>query len=97
MGDTKIENGITLEKLMEIVSNDKRVHLTLRLSKTVLEFLKEVIKEGEIVDADGKPYSVRYFIEDMILWVIGDGKRFEQFLNDMYEVEEYEEEEEKEE
>ena len=91
-----MDENITLEKLIEIVSQEKRERIDLRLSKTILKLLKKIIEEEEIIEEDGKPYSIRHFIEDMVIWVLGSEKRLQQFLDDMYEVIEEDEEEESE-
>jgi len=83
----------SLKKLVEIVSQDKREFLGIRLSRTLLKFLNKIIEDEGIVTDKGEPYSVRYLIEDMIIWVLGSEKRLREFIAEMYEVEEDEEEE----
>jgi len=83
----------SLKKLVEIVSQDKREFLGIRLSRTLLKFLNKIIEDEGIVTDKGEPYSVRYLIEDMIIWILGSEKRLREFIAEMYEVEEDEEEE----
>ena len=82
----------SLKKLVEIVSQDKREFIGLRLSKTLLKFLNAIIEEEGIVTDKGEPYSVRYLIDDMIIWILGSEKRLREFIAEMYEVEDDEEE-----
>jgi len=77
---------------LEDVLTDKRVLISMRLSRKVAKTLEEIIKRENIVTEDDRPYSIRWFIEDMVIWVLSDEERLRQFLDEMYEVEEVEEE-----
>ena len=58
----------------------KRVNIT--LAEPVYDLLKNLSKG--VVDAEGKPYPMSYFLEDIIIWVLKDPERFDQFLNETY-------------
>ena len=88
-----MRRNITLEKLIEIVSQEKRERIDLRFSKTILKLLKEIIEEEGIIEENGKPYSIRHLIEDMVIWILGSEKRLQEFISEMYEVIEEDEEE----
>ncbi|RLF86704.1 hypothetical protein DRN43_02385 [Thermococci archaeon] len=58
----------------------KRVNIT--LAEPVYDLLKNLATG--VVDAEGKPYPMSYFLEDIIVWVLKDADRFEQFLKETY-------------
>lgn len=58
----------------------KRVNIT--LAEPVYDLLKNL--STGVVDAEGKPYPMSYFLEDIIIWVLKDPERFDQFLNETY-------------
>jgi len=73
-----------MTKVEEII-NEKRKRVLITLAPTVLNLLDKIIKVYELVDQDGKPYPRSWLIEDMILWIISDKNRLEQFINDNFE------------
>lgn len=58
----------------------KRVNIT--LAEPVYDLLKNL--STGVVDAEGKQYPMSYFLEDIIIWVLKDPERFDQFLNETY-------------
>ena len=51
----------------------------------IVEKAKEVIEKEGIITETGKRYPISWLIEDMILWIMRDEKRLEQFLDETYE------------
>ena len=80
-----------VKKARELLENEgleNRSATLVRLGVGVLKLLKKLIEEEEIVTETGKKYPIAWLIEDIILWVLSDEERLEQFLNDIYEEEE---------
>ena len=70
----------------------KRKSISISLSPEVRDFLNEL--KDNLVLEDGRPYPMSYIVEDMIIWIISDEDRYEQFLNDNYAEEDEEDEKE---
>jgi len=94
-----IEKGVSKEyadkfarfiDYLENFEDYKRKRITITMAVPVYELLKELVKD--IVDADGNPYPVSYFIEDAVVWVLKDPERYQQFLDDTYPEEDEDEE-----
>ena len=67
----------------------RRVNLSLSIGEELKEYLKSL--QEDLTFEDGKQYPLSYLIEDMIIWIITDDKRLDQFIEDNYIVEEDEE------
>ena len=61
-------------------------HITMRLHPAILNALEKLIEKERIIMPNGKKYSVRLLIEDILIWVLSNEERTKQFLNDMFEV-----------
>jgi len=70
------------------ILNERRKKILVSLAPTVLNLLDKIIEEHGLVDEDDKPYPRSWLIEDMILWIISDKERLEQFIKDNFEEEE---------
>lgn len=57
----------------------KRSRLTLTIADELKDWLKDTYAKLNI-----EKYSLSYFIEDLIYWVVSDEDRFNRFLKDMY-------------
>ena len=66
-----------------------------RINITIAEPLHDMLKwlSSGIVDAEGRPYPVSYFMEDILVWVLKDPDRFDEFFRETYTEEEEDEEE----
>lgn len=74
---------------IENVERYRRKRINITLAEPVHELLKYIA--SGIVDSEGKPYPVSYLMEDMVIWVMKDLDRFNDFLKDTYTEEEEEE------
>lgn len=72
----------------------KRKSITITLGREAYEILKKMqdIVYFENDDGSKTPYPASYLIEDMLLWISDDEKRFLQFLDDNYIADSEEEE-----
>ena len=66
--------------------NRRRKSITITLGREAYEILKKMqdIVYFENEDGSKTPYPASYLIEDLLLWVSDDEKRFLQFLDDNY-------------
>lgn len=81
---------------MEDILKARRKKILLSLSSELVKALREIIKKEGLELEDGKPYPLSYLVEDMILWILSDPQRYQQFIDDNFEeVEEDAEEGEK--
>ena len=76
---------------LDHVEKYKRKRVNMTLAEPVHALLKHIA--SGIVDAEGKPYPVSYLMEDMIIWVLKDLDRFNEFLSETYGEEDGTEEE----
>lgn len=67
---------------LDHVGKYKRKRINMTLAEPVHALLKHVA--SGIVDAEGKKYPVSYLIEDMVIWVMKDLDRFDEFLKETY-------------
>ena len=65
------------------LNNRRGSHI--HLAKEVWALLRELIEREGLITETGGRYPIAWLIEDIILWVLSDEKRLEQFLNDNYE------------
>jgi len=73
----------------------RRSSKSITLSNKVWQILEQVRKN--LVTDDGRKYRISWLIEDIILYVLCDERRFEDFIKTMYEVPNHEKEEKEEE
>ena len=79
-----------VEKAREVIEHpemlEERKSYHIRLAAKVGKLLEELIEEERLITETGGQYPIAWLIEDMVLWILIDEKRLEQFLNDTYEV-----------
>lgn len=68
----------------KLIENSRRRVVSLRLAECVIAAVKRIIREEKIVTDNNKPYPFSWFIEDMIVWILSDEERLQEFLNDNY-------------
>ena len=78
------------------IENARRKIVNITLSEPVFNMLESFRQDLFLVDENGekKEYPRSYLIEDLIFFVIGDEDRFNQFVEETYNIVEKEEEEE---
>ena len=77
-----------VEKAREVIEKEEledRRKTLIYIAKEVWKLLKLLIEEEGLITETGGRYPISWLIEDMILWIMSDEKRLEQFLNDNYE------------
>jgi len=77
---------LQFQDYLENFEKYKRRRIGLTLAEPVHEILKYLVKD--IVDPEGNPYPLSYFIEDMLVWVIKNPEIYQQFLDETYPEEE---------
>lgn len=82
-------NIINLYDFLENFEKYKRK----RINITIAEPLHNILKfwADRIVGSDGKPYPISYLIEDVLVWVLKDPDRFDEFMKETYEEEDEDE------
>jgi len=73
-------------KMIEEIDMEKRKLYLISMAIDLRKILERIIDEENIVTEKGARYPVSYLIEDMLLWVIRDPKRFKKFLEETYEL-----------
>jgi len=68
--------------LTEKMFTDKRVKKGVTFSKSVLEALETV--RSWLRTNDGKKYPFSWFLEDLVVYVLSDKERLNDFLRTMY-------------
>lgn len=81
---------INFQDFLENFDKYKRKRINITIAEPLYDMLKML--SSRILDAEGKPYPVSYFIEDILIWVLRDPDRFEEFWNETYTEEEEDEE-----
>lgn len=76
---------LQFQDYLENFEKYKRKRIGLTLAEPVYEVLKYLVKD--IVDSEGNPYPLSYFIEDMIVWVLRNPDIYQRFLDETYEEE----------
>ena len=77
-----------VEKAKEVIEKEElenRRKTLIYLAEEVWKLLKLLIEKEGIITETGKRYPISWLIEDMILWIMRDEKRLEQFLDETYE------------
>ena len=72
--------------MIEEIDMEKRKLYLISMAIDLRKILERIIDEENIVTEKGARYPVSYLIEDMLLWVIRDPKRFKKFLEETYEL-----------
>ena len=78
-----------VEKAREVIEKEEleeRRKTLIYIAKEVWKLLKLLIEEEGLITETGGRYPISWLIEDMILWIMSDEKRLQQFLDDTYEV-----------
>ena len=77
-----------VEKAREIMEEEtyERKRREIYLHKDLWKVLEMIIEKEGLVTQRGGRYPISWLVEDIILWVLSDEKRFQQFLDDTYEV-----------
>ena len=77
---------IYMEKLeVKRVDWEKRKFYLISMAIDLHEILEQIIRNERIVTERGAKYPLSYLIEDMIMWIIKDPKRYKQFIEETYE------------
>lgn len=67
------------DKPKEKIFKEKRPTISITIAESVIKFLKDLC--NNLITEDGKKYRLSWLIEDMILYIITDEKKLEDFLN----------------
>jgi len=67
---------------LEEIEKERRKPINISLPESLVEYIDDFRKSFILVDENGKesPYPRSYLIEDILVYVLADGERFERFL-----------------
>jgi len=67
---------------LEEIEKERRKPINISLPESLVEYLDNFRESFILVDEKGKesPYPRSYLIEDILVYVLADGERFEKFL-----------------
>lgn len=72
-----------MELSLEKIKAEKRVKTQITLAESIFNTIKGLCEN--IIDEKGRKYKISWFIEDLILYVFSDKKRFDDFMDTFYE------------
>jgi len=67
------------------VEQTRRERISMRLCVKLLKALRTLIKEEGLITEDGRPYPLSWLIEDILIWVLSNPKRLNEFLDENFE------------
>jgi len=70
---------------LESIEMERRKKVSISLAPSVIKELKRIIKEEGLITETGKPYTLSWLIEDMILYIIGNPEVYRDFIEKTYE------------